>query len=184
LYFMKVGKSEIVCRVMKPVFSQASGERTGRIGRLSAEFERGIPEWALPNALQVWPTAPSMKPDTMPLEQWLCWFDSRVAQKGNGWSDEERELVEAKLSSRWGVVTVEPIKVKAPYPKYAAHRKTQGQRTVAHSIKDILATYESAGFDVEQAILFERQNGNDSEVIAALEGLLEPEVVEEELVAT
>jgi hypothetical protein len=183
LFFMKIGKGEITARVRKPVFSQASGEKTGYITRLAAEFQRGIPEWALPNALQVWPEASSMKPDGMPLEQWLCWFDTKAAQKNNGWSDAEREIVEAKLLGKWGVVKVEPIKVKAPYPKYVVHRKTQGQRTIAHAIKDILATYESAGFDVEQAILFERQNDANPDVIAALEGLLSPTEPDEELIA-
>jgi hypothetical protein len=180
---MKIGKSDVVAQVSVPTFSQVSGEKTGRTKRLNAEFQKGIPEWALPNALQVWPEAPSMKPEGVPLEQWLCWFDTRVAQEKLGWTNAEREKVEAKLLSRWGIVHVEPIKVKSPYPKYAAHRKTQGQRTVAHAIRDILATHESAGFDVEQAILFERQEFNDAQVIAALEGLLTPTEPDEELIA-
>jgi hypothetical protein len=180
---MKIGKSEVVCRVAKDEFSRASGEKIGRTRRISAQFQKGIPEWALPNALEVFPTAPSMKPEGVPLEQWLCWFDTRAAQKNHNWTDDERELVEEKLSSRWGILKVEPIKVKAPYPKYVAHRKTQGQRTIAHAIKDILGTYETAGFDVELAISFERQNGNDPQVIAALEGLLSTTEPDEELIA-
>jgi hypothetical protein len=183
LFFMRIGKGEITARAKKPIFSQASGEKIGNVSRLAAEFQRGIPEWALPNALQVWPEASSMKPEGMPLEQYLCWFDSNAAQKSNGWTDEEREIVEAKLLGKWGVTKVEPIKVKAPYPKYAAHRKTQGQRTIAHAIKDILATYETAGFDVDLAIMFERQNENSPDVIAALEGLLSPTEPDEELIA-
>jgi hypothetical protein len=183
VFFMKIGKGEITARVRKPVFSQASGEKTGYITRLAAEFQKGIPEWALPNALQVWPEASSMKPDGMPLEQWLCWFDTNAAQKNNGWTDEERLIVEKKLEGKWGVVRVDPIKVKAPYPKYVAHRKTQGQRTIAHAIKDILGTYDTAGFDVELAIRFERQNGDDPQVIAALEGLLSTTEPDEELIA-
>jgi hypothetical protein len=183
LFFMKIGKSDVVAQVSVPTFSQVSGEKTGRTKRLNAQFQKGIPEWALPNALQVWPDSPTKRPEGVPLEQWLCWFDTVAAQKNLGWTDSEREKVEAKLLSRWGIVKVEPIKVKAPYPKYVVHRKTQGQRTIQHAIKDILATYESAGFDVEQAILFERQNDANPDVIAALEGLLTPTEPDEELIA-
>jgi hypothetical protein len=183
LYFMKIGKSEVVAQVSVPTFSQASGEKTGKTNRLAAEFKKGIPEWAVPNALQVWPEAPKMKPEGVPLEQWLCWFDSRVAQKNKGWTDAERELVERKLEGRWGIVSVEPIKAKPPYPKYDQHRKTQGQRKIENVIRDILATYESAGFDVDLAITYERQNLDDPAVIAALEGLLVAAEPEEELVA-
>ena len=183
MYFAKVGAADITCRSSKKLFSQASGERVGTRRRVNAEFEKGVPLWALDQVLEVFPRAVDQKPEGMPVERWLCWYDSQWDQQVKGWTDEERELIEEKLSGRWGVTKIEPVRVKPPYPKYDAHRKTKGQRTIEHVVRDIQATFESAGFDVGVAVAYERQNLNDPEVIRALEGLEEPEVVEEELVA-
>lgn len=68
-------------------------------------------------------------------------------------------------------VLVETVKLEAPYALYDKHRSTRGQRTLQHAIRDITAAYETAGFDVPAAVAYERQNGNDPEVIAALEQL-------------
>lgn len=79
-------------------------------------------------------------------------------------------------------VLVETVKVNAPYPRYDEQRKVHGQRRIEHAIKDIVATYETAGFDVDQAVAYERQEGNNEQVIAALEALKAPDP-EEQLVA-
>lgn len=183
MQFMRIGVAEVTARNEKKIFSQKSGEQIGKQSRLAAVFERGIPGWAVPLALEKWPTAPASKPETMRLELYFSWFDSERAQQQHGWTDDERELVERKLLSKATIVSVEPPKVPAPYAKYDQHRKIKGQRTVEHAIKDILAVYDTAGFDVGEALAYERQNLNDPAVIAALEALVEPEVVEEELVA-
>lgn len=183
MQFMKIGVADITCRNEKRVFSQKTGELTGKVRRLSAEFERGVPGWAVEFALKTWPLAMQNKPDTLPIELYFSWFDSKRGQERFGWSDEEREIVEQRLSKKVGVVLVEEPRLPAPYPKYDLHRKLKGQRTVDHAIKDIVATFDAAGFSVGAAVAYERQNLNDAEVIAALENLEEPVVVEEEMVA-
>jgi hypothetical protein len=173
---------DVTVRRQKVLFSIKTGERIGMERRVFAEFIRGgVPQWAMPLAEKTFQL--HLKPEGISADRWLCYYDSDADQASRGWSDEERALIEAKLDKDPRIIRIEAPKLTAPYPKYDLHRKTQGQRTVAHAIKDILATYESAGFDVQQAIAYERQELNDPEVIAALAGLDAPAEVEEELVA-
>jgi hypothetical protein len=180
--YMSDRLKDVTVRRQKQLFSVKTGERIGMERRVFAEFIRGgVPQWAMPLAEKTF--ALHKKPEGISADRWLCYYDSGADQASRGWSDEERELIEAVLDKKPGVVRIEAPKLAAPYPKYDLHRKIQGQRTVAHAIKDILATYESAGFDVQHAIGYERQELNDPEVIAALAGLDAPAEVEEELVA-
>jgi hypothetical protein len=124
--------------------------------------------------------------DENPYESRIGWWDSVAAQADYDWSDEDREYVEEKIL-RIGdpnIMVVEEVKVEAPYEKYLQHRKTQGKRTLEHVIADITQTYEVAGFNVEQAVSFEKQNGKDQKVIDALYALVAdaPETETEELI--
>lgn len=112
--------------------------------------------------------------DEDPYETKIGWWDSHVWQQELGLSDADREFAEAKLL-RVGdpnVIVVEQPRVSAPYGRYDEHRRTQGRRTVEHVVADITQTYELAGFDVEQAVLYERQNLNDEKVVSAIYALL------------
>lgn len=112
--------------------------------------------------------------DEDPYETRIGWWDSNVAQVEHGWSDADREFVEAKIL-RIGdpnVIVVEEPRVAAPYGRYDEHRRTQGRRTVEHVVADIQQTYALAGFDVDLAVLYEQQNLNDERVIAALYALV------------
>jgi hypothetical protein len=124
--------------------------------------------------------------DEDPYTTRIGWWDSFAAQKDHDWSNEDREYVEQRILTIGdpNVMLVEDLKIPAPYAKYAAHRKTQGKRTLEHVIADITQTYEVAGFDVGQAIAFEKQNLNDEKVIAALYALATeaPETETEELI--
>jgi hypothetical protein len=176
-------KKDVTVRRQKEVFSVKTGEKIGMERRVSAEFIRGgVPLWAMPLAEQVFQL--HLKPEGISADRWLCYYDSDADAFSRGWTPEEKALIEAKLDADHRIVKIEAPKLSAPYPKYDLHRKTQGQRTVAHAIKDILATYEAAGFDVDAAIGYERQEQNDPEVIAALQALQVPEEEAEELIAS
>jgi hypothetical protein len=180
--YMSDRLKDVTVRRMIPVFSQKTGERIGTDRRVFAEFIRGgVPQWAMPTAEKTFQL--HLKPEGISADRWLCYYDSDADQASRGWTDEERQMIEAKLDKDPRIVRIEAPKLTAPYQKYDAHRNIKGQRTVAHAIKDILATYEAAGFDVQHAIAYERQELNDPEVIAALVGLDAPAEVEEELVA-
>jgi hypothetical protein len=114
----------------------------------------------------------------------LATFDSHLAQQLNGWTDEERQIVEATVRATQCAdhVVVETPKVPAPYAKYDQHRKTAGRRTLEHVLADITTAYETSGFDLGQAVMYERENLNDPAVISALEALGAVAAETEELV--
>lgn len=147
--------------------------------RIYAKFKRGeAPEFARKIGVEIF--ALRQRPPEVDPGDWLASFDSVAAQASEGWSDDKRELVEETLIAR-GYTRVEAPRLPAPYPMYDKHRKTAGKRTVDHAITDILAAYESAGFNVAAAIAYERENGNDAQVVAALETLVsEPVEAEQE----
>ena len=90
------------------------------------------------------------------------YFDSVVAQEQNGWTDEEREQVEASLvklslSCPDQVQVVEQRKAAAPWPTYDS----------THHIKVVNLASE-LGL-LAEAITYERQNKNRESVVSALE---------------
>ena len=115
--------------------------------------------------------------DEDPYTTRIGWWDSFAAQADYDWSDEDREFVERRILEVGdpNVMVVEEVALDAPYAKYDAHRKVQGKRTIEHVIADITQTFEVAGFDVEAAVAYEKQNGNDQRVIDALYGLVADE---------
>lgn len=89
---------------------------------------------------------------------------------------ELRERVEKALltNTAFGtdyILADTPARLTPPYALYDKHRTVRGQRTIDHAIRDIVAAHESAGFDVAHAVAYERENGNDEKVVAALEAL-------------
>lgn len=104
------------------------------------------------------------------------WWDSIVAQDDYGWSDEDREYVEQRILQIGdpNVLLITEARVEAPYAKYDDHRRKQGKRTLEHVLADIGSTFELAGFDVGQAVAYEKQNGNDPKVLEFLGGLGSP----------
>ena len=116
----------------------------------------------------------------------MGWFDLDIAARENGWNAEQKQAVEDKLREINGsdsVLIVDPPKTQAPYPMYDEHRKVHGRRTVELAVKDITAAYASAGFDVGLAVRYERENGNNPEVIQALEALVPADQPEEQVIA-
>lgn len=166
---------------IKELFDNKARLISPKSRRLYAKFKRGeAPEFA--RAIGAETFALLDRPEGVEASAWLSAYDSIAAQDQEGWTDEERELIETTLVER-GYLHVEPARLLAPYPMYDKHRQIQGQRKIEHAIKDIVGAYESAGFDVEHAVAYERENGDSVEVIAALQALVEtPETVDEEQV--
>lgn len=143
-----------------------------------------VTEWERREALNAWPNMRGLTEGEDPATRLSC-FDSFYAQEAHGWTDEEREIVENALRGGPGhgsdYIIVEKAKAPAPYKLYDAHRKVGGKRTLDHVVKDIQDAFATAGFDVGTALLYEKENGADPAVLAALEALTAGEP-EEELV--
>ena len=171
---------EVTGRHVKDVYSIKSGEKIGTERRVFASFRRGgLPSWAKEQALERFPMV--SKPDSIPAERWLAYWDPAEAQFTHGWTDEELKVLEARVARSTGVVLFEPDPLKAPWPAYdklVAH----GQRKIEHVAAKIVETVQELEIDPAVVILYERQEKNRPEVIAALEALTAPEP-EEELVA-
>lgn len=169
---------------IKPLFDTKGNQIQPKQRRVWAKFKRGeAPDYARAIGMETF--AMLDRPVEVDPGAWLSAYDSVAAQQAEGWTDEERQLIEETLVDR-GYLAVERPRVAAPYPMYDKHRKTAGKRTIDHVIADITAAYESAGFDVELAKAYERENGDNAQVLAALDALVstdEPVEVEETVIA-
>jgi hypothetical protein len=92
-------------------------------------------------------------------------FDSRLAQAEHGWSDEEREAVEALLTKNAeylpeDLIRIERERLSPPWPSYDQFSGTRQQ--LAQKI-------EEDGYDVVDVLAYERENQNRPEIVAALE---------------
>jgi len=102
-------------------------------------------------------------------------FDSIAAQEQNGWSDEERELVEQRLLSdaeKYNDVLVAPrSSVPPPWPRYDTYTGT-----VSKLMQKLIAD----GYDLTQVLIYERETQNREKVVEAIERLLvDPSAVSE-----
>lgn len=146
---------------------------------LRVEFQSGgvIPDYAKQKALAHL-DFPGIPENADPLK-FVTWFHSQLAAEENGWDAEDLAEVERVLRERDGngFIVVEQPLVEAPYANYVKHRKVQGRRTIEHAIADIVGVHDAAGFNVDQAVLFEQQNADKDSpaVIAALQGMLASE---------
>lgn len=181
MLFMSERQKAVTVRNEKPVYSLKTGERIDTIRRVYANLERGyMPPWALQLAEETF--SMGGKPPNVPTQRWIASYDSVLAQQQEGWTDEERELIEKKLLSQGDVRLIEQPQVPAPYAQYDKHRKIVGQRKLEQVLADISAAYELAGFDIEQAVRYEQQNLNDQAVIEHLRSLAPTPVVSEPLI--
>ena len=130
--------------------------------RVFAQFQRGIPDWAVPaaEALDF-----SHMPPERTIQQWCGFYDSEADQLQHSWTDEERETIEATLL-RNGYEQVEKAKASLPYPAYGKQRKVHGKRLVSHVIEDILATLDTTGLDPGLVLAYEIDHADkDSQAI-------------------
>ena len=96
-------------------------------------------------------------------------FDSRLAQAELGWTDAERELVEAELIKvarllPEDLIVIEEIRLAPPWPTYDAF---PGDAT------KLLMRVEDDGYDLADVVAYERENQNRPEVIFMLEKAIE-----------
>lgn len=149
--------------------------------RLAAQFRRGTaPAFAREKGLKAFEFKGLPDSGISP-GQWLSYFDSVHAQRQFGWTDEEREAVEAKLLEQ-GYMRVEPDRLQAPWPAYDK-LVAQGARTVEKVAAKITETVIENGYDPEEVAAFERENLNRPEVLDALASLIETPAEPEPLVA-
>jgi hypothetical protein len=180
MLFMSERQKAVTVRNEKPIFNVKTGEQIGKVRRVHANLERGyMPPWAVELAEETFTMGG--KPPTVPTHRWIASYDSALAQQQEGWTDEERELIEAKLLAQGDVILIEPPKIDPPYAQYDKHRKVVGKRGFEQVTADIRAVYELAGFDIEQAVRYERQNLDDPVIIEFLQSLA-PAAVELETV--
>jgi hypothetical protein len=164
------------------------GDRLPTTPALYAQFQPGgnVPDHAKTLVEQLPGFRAGVGRDEDPYLTRLGWWDSIAAKNDHGWSNEDHDAAVTRFLevADPNVIVLQEVVVETPYPKYVAHRKLQGKRTLEHVFNDIRATYEIAGFDVEQASAFERQNQNDPKVLEFLSTLGAPVAEEsDELVA-
>ena len=106
-------------------------------------------------------------------------FDSRQAQIDNGWSDEERELVERELLRNAAIYPealflMPALHSTAPWPAYDTFKGSPAQ--LAKKVSE-------DGYDVHEVLAYEMANQNRDTVIAALGQLAaeHEELVEDDL---
>lgn len=145
----------------------------------SDERELAIRRWRFNGQLQELDEVTSIQPDYR-----IGLFDSRAAQAENGWSDEERMLVETKLlklasDTPTDLLVVIEARVEAPWPRYDVFEGTT---------TDLMNKIVEDGYTLEAVLAYERENQNRPKIIEALEQMIDdgdvvPTVVaEEELV--
>jgi len=102
-------------------------------------------------------------------------FDSMLAQEQNGWTDEEREMVEQRLSSdaeKYGNLLVAPrSSVPPPWPNYDVYTGTA---------QKLMQKLLAEGHDISKTLTYERETQDRPKVVEALERLLvDPTAVSE-----
>lgn len=112
----------------------------------------------------------------------LSSFDSLWAQSVNGWTDEEREIVEERVRTGPGngvdYVVVDTPRVPAPWPGYDS-LTVQGRRTIQLVAEKIAAMTADTGTPPSHVLAYERENLNRPEVLAAVTALTAEEPAEE-----
>jgi len=159
LYKSAYAAFQVLVRSESPIFHQATGVEIGRITPLVADFgEHGG-------------TFNSENPLTGQMEEHAVihghFFDSEAAQQQLGWSDEERESVEAAIE-RIGrqqpflvaKVEFEVVPAEKPWPTYDDMNAEQ-----------VAQFAESLGL-VREALLYESENKQRKTLIAQLEETL------------
>lgn len=107
-------------------------------------------------------------------------YDTRQAQADNGWSDEDRELVEQRLLEHCDIYPdalfrMPEVESDAPWPAYDTFKGSAGQ--LAKKVRE-------DGYDPTEVIAYEMANQNRDDVIAALGQLAaaqEEEITESDL---
>lgn len=181
---------EFVVRNPSVTFTQ-KGDRLSEERYLAAEFRKGgaVPEYAREAVSRLPQFYRGLGMDEDPYTR-VSWFDSLLAQQENGWTDEERKIVEDALVDGQGVYFVvadQPL-LAPPWPAYDS-LVAVGRRTADMVAEKILEKVVEDGYDPAYVLAYEEQHANRPYVVAALQGLVAPveddgdEVEAEEIVA-
>jgi hypothetical protein len=174
LQFIAEDPVHVVVRNESPaiVDARSGGVITQKQRRVFAKFSRGTaPRWAAELGVATFEFR--RRPEGVTPEQWLAFYDSIEDQGGRGWTDEEREAIEAKLQSTDGVLLVEKPKLAAPWPSYPKLLASKAPGPTRKQIADkITATVEELELDPRDVIGYELENKNRPEVLSALEALI------------
>jgi hypothetical protein len=126
------------------------------------------PQWAREIALRTltFSHAPDFKYTQNPDEArgaLVCWYDSLEDQQERGWTDEEREDIEARLHEHPEVVEVHPPGAEPLSPPWPAFDRQDAEH--------IAQKVEEDGYDAGEVLAYERANLARPEVVEALEAL-------------
>lgn len=179
MQFLAPDPLHVVIRNEDPALFDSRGRMVKPKGRrLYAKFRRGLPGEAVSAAVAAFDTG--RLPEDMTPGRWFCLYDSNLDQQQMGWTDSEREAIEAKLIEL-GHLRFEAQKSDVPYDNYLKHRKVHGKRTVEHAIRDIVSAVELVGVSPDRIEAYERDHADESSD-AILEGVRAALVAEEALV--
>jgi hypothetical protein len=171
LQFIAPDPVHVVVTSATPALHDTAGRMVApKKRRTYAKFIRGAaPAWAVEIGRQAYEFR-NMPPDIQ-VEQWLCHYDSIQDQAKMGWTDEEREAIEAKVIAQ-GYLRIEEPKLEAPYPGYDRFKG---------SAKDLARKLAEDGYDLAHAARYEVENQNRIDVLEELGDLMgHAEPVEEE----
>ncbi len=174
----------------RPIFSQASGERIGTRRGLCAEFQpgSGLPLHAQQEALRRFEFK-GLPMGLDPMER-VGWWDSEVAARENGWTDEEQQRMEEfmRANDGQGFIIYERPLAALPgglknYPKLTT---IVGRRDEAQVLAKVRELVDEFGMDPDEIVAWELDHPRrESEAIIAevnrlreeKEGVAEPETV-------
>lgn len=172
----------VIANEKAPIFDNKGNMVHDGTRRIYAKFRRGgVPQWAQEIAKQTFDF--KKKPDEIPVERWISYYDTIEDAARMGWDEYEQELIDKKLAWVDGIVTIEKPAAQPPYPTYDKQRLVKGKRTLATAIADIIATVKTTGIDPKKVIDYEVENKNNKELIEALSAIEVEPVEEEELIS-
>jgi len=122
------------------------------------ERELAISHWQFNGLYQEQDEVTMVQPDYR-----IGLFDSEEAQLTSGWTDEERELVEATLihhSQNWDEIMVVPrVFIPPPWPRY---------EEFTGSPKELVHKLVEDGHDLDATLTYEKASQNRPAVLAAI----------------
>lgn len=146
---------------------------------LVAEFRKGgLSPWEQEQALERFGNLRGIAHDQNPLRRFSV-YDTETQAILNKWDDAFRAQVEDRIRNSMSFgsdyIEIEAPRAPEPWPNYD-ELTAQGRRTNEMVAEKIASTVQDLGYSVEHVLVYERENKNRPEVIAALEALTaEPE---------